>query len=637
MTNQQQALATKKTPPSVDTSMWDEIATRVVDWIKPWDTTLKGDFYSGDIQWFCNGKLNVSVNCIDRHLALKANQAAILWEADVEHQQRTLTFSELHQEVCMMGNVLKSLGIRKGDKVCIYLPMIPEAVIAMLACARIGAVHTVVFAGFSAAALRQRLMAAECKLIITADGYQRGGRSIALKQQSDEACQNVDIIKLLIRNNNNPVVFDQKKEHWWHDLKHEVSKDCAPEAMDAEDPLFILYTSGSTGKPKGLVHTTGGYLVQTAFSHQHVFQCKPHEVFWCTADIGWITGHSYVVYGALCNGTTTLIHEGVPNWPDPARIWRIVDKHRVNVLYTAPTAIRALKRAGDEWLNTSSRKSLRLLGTVGEPINPEVWHWYHDKPGLGQCNVVDTWWQTETGAIMISATANAKQFKAGSASQPLPGIVPVILDEQGNELQGEASGILGIKLPWPSMARTIAGDHQRYCETYFSNGHYMTGDGAKRDAEGDYWITGRVDDVLNVSGHRLGTAEIESSLVSHPLVAEAAVVGIPHDIKGQGIYAYIEMKRGSHSSESLKQELIERVKKDIGAIAKPDTIQCASDLPKTRSGKIMRRILRHIASNDVQDIKELGDLSTLANPEVIKELMGLMQQENQNVSKTYHD
>lgn len=624
MKNKQGASAIKQPSQAIDSNMWDEIANQYVDWIKPWDTTQKGDFVSNHIQWFCGGKLNVSYNCIDRHLPLKANQAAILWEGDDEHHQRTLTYAELHQEVCLMGNVLKGLGIRKGDKVCIYLPMIPEAAIAMLACARIGAVHTVVFAGFSASALAQRIESAECKLLITADGYDRGGKSIALKQQADEGCKHIDIMKLVIRNNNNPVKFDHRKEHWWHELKQEVSRDCPIEAMDAEDPLFILYTSGSTGKPKGLVHTTGGYLVEAAFSHQHVFECKPHEIFWCTADVGWITGHTYVVYGALCNGITTLMHAGVPNWPDPARIWRIVDKHHVNVLYTAPTAIRALKRAGDEWLKTSSRKSLRLLGTVGEPINPEVWHWYHDRVGLGRCKVVDTWWQTETGSIMISPTAHSKTLKAGSASKPLPGIEAAILDEQGKELKGEGAGNLVIKQPWPSIARTITGDHERYCQTYFSKGYYITGDGARRDADGDYWITGRVDDVLNVSGHRLGTAEIESALVSHPLVTEAAVVGFPHELKGQGIYAFIELKRDSVSDDTLIPELEALVKKEIGSIAKPDSVQVVADLPKTRSGKIMRRILRHIACQDVKDISELGDLSTLANPEVVKSLMELM-------------
>lgn len=609
-----------KTPAEV-IRMWDKIAQQSISWIKPWETTLKGDFETNHIQWFCQGQLNVSSNCLDRHLPHKAHQAAIVWEGDEEDEQRRLTFAELHQDVSRLGNVLKKLGVGKGDRVGIYLPMIPEAAMAMLACARIGAVHNVVFAGFSAPALRQRLEDAECKLLITADGYQRGGQSIALKQKADEATKSLDIQQLVIRNNHHPVQLDARKHHWWHELKQDVSSECPPEVMEAEDPLFILYTSGSTGKPKGLLHTTAGYLVQAAFSHRHVFDCGSDEIFWCTADVGWITGHTYTVYGALCNGITTLMHAGVPNWPEPSRIWRIIDKHQVNVLYTAPTAIRALKRAGDKWLETSSRRSLRLLGSVGEPINPEVWHWYHDKVGLKRCKIVDTWWQTETGAIMISPTAQSKELKAGAASQPLPGIEPVLLNERGEEIQGEGEGSLAIKYPWPSIARTIAGDHQRYCRNYFVKGYYITGDGAHRDADGDYWITGRIDDVLNVSGHRLGTAEIESALVSHPYVAEAAVVGVPHDIKGQAVHAFVELKKACHPDETLKEELLERVKSDIGAIAKPEAIQFVDDLPKTRSGKIMRRILRKIASKEVKELHDLGDLSTLANPEVVEQLM----------------
>jgi len=603
------------------TEMWSKIAEKHIDWIKPWDQTLKGGFNSANIEWFSGGKLNVSENCIDRHLNYKANQAAILWEGDEEHQQRTLTFAELHQEVCRMANVLKGLGISKGDKVGIYLPMIPEIAIAMLACARIGAVHTVVFAGFSSTALKQRLLAAECKLLITADGYIRGGQSVALKQKADEATENLPVQQLVIRNNNNPISFDHYKHHWWHELKHEVSAECAPEPMNAEDPLFILYTSGSTGTPKGLLHTTGGYLVQAAYSHQHVFECESHEVFWCTADAGWITGHTYVIYGPLCNGITSLIHAGVPNWPDPSRIWHIVDKHQVNVLYTAPTAIRALKRAGDEWLQTSSRGSLRLLGTVGEPINPEVWQWYHDEVGLKRCNVVDTWWQTETGAIMVSPTASTNCAKPGSACQPLPGIEPVLLNEEHELIEGEGNGFLAIKSPWPSIARTIAGDHKRYCREYFADGYYITGDGAYRDADGDYWITGRVDDVLNISGHRLGSAELESVLVHHSDVTEAAVIGVPHEIKGQAAYAFVVLKRGHGNNTNLLKELNELVTKEIGAIAKLDGMNIVVDLPKTRSGKIMRRILRKIACEGISDHDELGDLSTLANPEIVNELM----------------
>ena len=606
------------------TEFWAEIASQTIDWIRPWDITLQGGLTYGDVTWFQGGLLNVSMNCLDRHLPHKAHQNAIIWEGDGEGQQKTLTFAQLHAEVCRMSNVLKQLQVKKGDTVAIYLPMIPEAAIAMLACARIGAVHTVVFAGFSAHALKQRLIASECTLLITADGSMRGGKVTALKAQADEACHELNIQKLVVKNHDIAVTFDKTKEHWWHELKQQVTDQCIAEPMNAEDPLFILYTSGSTGQSKGLVHTTGGYLVQTAYTHQLIFNCRDKEVFWCTADVGWITGHSYVVYGPLCNGITTLMYEGIPTWPDAARNWHIIDKHQVNVFYTAPTAIRSLMRVGDEWLNSSSRKSLRLIGSVGEPINPEAWYWYQQKVGQGRCPVVDTWWQTETGAIMISPRATDSISKPGAACQPVPGIVPVLLDDQGNEFSGAGEGFLAIKYPWPSMARTIAGDHERFCKTYLSNGYYITGDGAKRDEDGDYWITGRVDDVVNVSGHRLGTAEIESALVSHHLVAEAGVVGIPHDIKGQGIYAFVILKQGAHADAGLKTELINHVKDEISAIAKPDVIHFASDLPKTRSGKIMRRILRKIACREVTQIDDLGDLSTLANPGIIDELINDM-------------
>lgn len=603
------------------TEFWAEIAKQTIDWIRPWDITLAGGLKHGDVKWFQGGLLNVSVNCLDRHLPHKANQAAIVWEGDNEEQQKTLTFAQLYAEVCRMSNVLKSLNVGKGDTVAIYLPMIPEAAIAMLACARIGAVHTVIFSGFSAHALKQRLIASACQCLITADSFQRGGKVVPLKKQADEACKDLNIHTLVIKNDDTPVIFDKKNEHWWHELKHQVTDECTPEPMDAEDPLFILYTSGSTGQPKGVVHTTGGYLVQAAYTHQLIFDCQPGEVFWCTADVGWITGHSYVVYGPLCDGITSLMFEGVPTWPDAARNWRIIDKHQVNVFYTAPTAIRSLMRAGDQWLNSSSRQSLRLLGTVGEPINPEAWYWYQQKVGQGRCPIVDTWWQTETGSVMISPRSTDLVIKPGAASQPIPGIVPVLLNEHGHELTGAAEGFLAIKYPWPSMARTIAGDHKRYCETYLSNGYYITGDGAKRDEDGDYWITGRVDDVINVSGHRLGTAEIESALVSHPKVAEAGVVGIPHDLKGQGIYAFVILKQGQHADATLQAELINQVKEEISAIAKPDVIHFANDLPKTRSGKIMRRILRKIACKEVAHIDDLGDLSTLANPHIVEELI----------------
>ncbi|MFA6302968.1 MAG: acetate--CoA ligase [Legionella sp.] len=601
---------------------WSEIAKQTLTWVKPWEKTLQGSFEKGDVSWFKGGILNVSYNCIDRHLPTKAEQAAIIWEGDEEHESRTLSFAKLHAEVCRMSNVLKQLGVKKGDVVAIYLPMIPEAAIAMLACTRIGAVHTVVFAGFSAHSLQQRLIASSCKYLITANSFNRGGKTIALKKQADEACEGLAIKRLIIDSHEG----ENKKEtdartFWWDELKTQVSTHCDPEPMDAEDALFILYTSGSTGKPKGVVHTTGGYLVQVAYTHQLLFDCQAEEIFWCTADVGWITGHSYVVYGPLCNGNTTLIFSGMPTHPDASRNWRIIDKYKIAVFYTAPTAIRSLMRAGNEFLQSSSRKSLRLLGSVGEPINPQAWQWYYEEVGYSQCPIIDTWWQTETGAAMISPRADDKVQKPGAACQPVPGIVPVLLNEKYEEIHGAGEGYLAIKYPWPAMARTIAGDHERYRETYFAKGFYITGDGAKRDEDGDYWITGRIDDVLNVSGHRLGTAEIESALVLHPLVAEAAVVGIPHEIKGQGIYAYVVLMHGSISSDALNVALIQQVQQEISAIAKPDIIQFVTELPKTRSGKIMRRILRKIAGKEVTSSEELGDLSTLANPEVIRALL----------------
>lgn len=602
-------------------TFWGKIAKQYIDWQTPWQTITQGNFEQGNVQWFVEGELNASVNCLDRHLARHGDKPAIIWVGDNPDETITLSFTILHQEVCRMANVLKLLGIKKGMAVAIYLPMIPEAIISMLACARIGAVHTVVFAGFSSTALKQRLEDANCQLVITADGYQRGGKSFALKTQADEACEHLALTKLVIKHNNSAITMNPSTDYWWHDLREPAAINCPPERMKAEDPLFILYTSGSTGKPKGLVHSTGGYLVQAAFSHQHSFDCHQDDVFWCTADVGWITGHTYLVYGPLCNGTTTLMFAGIPTWPDASRCWQIIDKHQVNVFYTAPTAIRAMKRAGDQWLASSSRQSLRLLGSVGEPISPEVWTWYQQQVGLNRVPVIDTWWQTETGAIMLCPQKTAQKAKPGSAGQPLPGIVPVVLDEQGIEISDSHDGNLALKYPWPAMARTIVGDHPRYRSSYFKQGYYLTGDGAYRDVDGDYWLLGRIDDVLNVSGHRLGTAEIESALITHPSIAEAAVVGIPDEQKGQGIYAWVSLKQGYTFTDAMKEQLITAVKQAIGAIAKPDHIQCVSDLPKTRSGKIMRRLLRIIASKQVTQLDELGDVSTLANPHVIEELL----------------
>jgi len=601
---------------------WGEQGKRIT-WIKPF-TKVKDVDYTGEvrIRWYYDGTLNVSANCIDRHLALRADQTAILWEGDSPTEHRHVSYAEMHENVCRLANVLKKHGIKKGDRVTIYMPMIPEAAYAMLACARIGAIHSVVFGGFSPESLVGRIQDCDSNCIITADEGLRGGRKIPLKANVDEALSRCPSVKtcIVVQRTGGPIKWVEGRDHWYHEELSKVARDCEPVEMNAEDPLFILYTSGSTGKPKGVLHTTGGYLVYAAMTHQYVFDYHDGDIYWCTADVGWVTGHSYILYGPLCNGATSLMFEGVPNYPDASRFWQVVDKHKVNIFYTAPTAIRALMREGEEPVKKASRKSLRLLGSVGEPINPEAWLWYHRVVGDGRCPIVDTWWQTETGGILISPLPGATALKPGSATKPLFGVRPEIVDANGNILEGAAEGNLCIADSWPGQMRTVYGDHQRFAATYFSayKGKYFTGDGCRRDADGYYWITGRVDDVINVSGHRLGTAEVESALVAHQKVAEAAVVGYPHDIKGQGIYAYVTLNAGEQASEGLRKELVTWVRKEIGPIASPDLIQFAPGLPKTRSGKIMRRILRKIAENDHGN---LGDISTLADPAVVKDLI----------------
>jgi acetyl-CoA synthetase len=601
---------------------WAEQARQFLNWAKPWDRVKECDFHTGRIRWFEGGKLNVSVNCLDRHLATRADQTAILWEGDDPSEDRKISYRELHELVCRFANVLKSRGVGKGDRVCIYMPMIPEAAVAMLACARIGAIHSIVFGGFSAEALKDRILDADCRFAICADEGRRGGKRVPLKGNVDQAlasCPNVDTV-FVVKLTGGDIGWVEGRDIWYHEAMAKASADCPPVEMDAEDPLFILYTSGSTGKPKGVLHTTGGYLLFAAMTHKYVFDYQEGEVYWCTADVGWVTGHSYIVYGPLCNGATTLMYEGIPTYPKADRFWRVIDKHQVNIFYTAPTAIRALMGLGDDWVKGSSRQSLRILGSVGEPINPEAWEWYYHVVGDGRCPVVDTWWQTETGGILITPLPGATRLKPGSATLPFFGVVPGIVDAQGKELEGEAEGVLVIDACWPGQARTVYGNHQRFIETYFTTypGKYFTGDGARRDHDGYYWITGRVDDVLNVSGHRMGTAEIESALVLHDSVAEAAVVGFPHDIKGQGIYAYVTLVADSSPSDALKKELVQLVRKEIGPIATPDVIQWAPALPKTRSGKIMRRILRKVAANDLGN---LGDISTLADPAVVDDII----------------
>ena len=603
-------------------TFWAEQAKRFLDWITPWHTVQHSDIKTGTAQWFAGGQLNVSYNCIDRHLTQRADQPAFIWEGDDPTKSAKITYRQLHQNVSRLANVLKSRGVKKGDRVCIYMPMIPEAAYAMLACTRIGAVHSVVFGGFSPDALRDRILDADCRTVITADEGVRGGKAVALKQNVDKAlasCPNVSTV-VVVELTGAAVNWNEGRDLNYQQALNAASDDCPPEPMDAEDPLFILYTSGSTGKPKGVLHTTGGYLLQAAMTFKYVLDYRDGEVFWCTADVGWVTGHSYIVYGPLANGATSLMFEGVPSYPDSSRFWQVIDKHKVNIFYTAPTALRALMREGHGPLENTSRASLRLLGSVGEPINPEAWDWYFNAVGEQRCPIVDTWWQTETGGIMLSPLVSAQRIKPGCATQPMFGVQPVLLDEHGKAFNGAGSGVLAIKASWPGQIRSVYGDPQRMVDTYFKPypGYYFTGDGARRDEDGDYWITGRIDDVINVSGHRIGTAEVESALVLHDQVAEAAVVGYPHDVKGQGIYAFVTPMNGVEPSDALKKHLLELVSQEIGSFAKPELIQWAPALPKTRSGKIMRRILRKIACNELDS---LGDTSTLADPSVVDGLI----------------
>jgi len=594
-----------------------------IDWITS-PTKIKNTSFTGDvsIKWFEDGVLNASVNCLDRHLAARGDQVAIIWEGDDPNDSRHVTYRELHADVCRMANVLVALGAKKGDRITIYMPMIVEAAVALLACARIGAIHSVVFGGFSPDSLANRIQDCNSNILITADEGRRGGRKVPLKSNVDAALKSCPMLKsvLVVKATGGSIAMTEGRDVWYHEAAAAVPAECPPEPMKAEDPLFILYTSGSTGKPKGVLHTTGGYMVWASFTHQYVFDYHEGEIFWCTADVGWVTGHTYTVYGPLANGATTLMFEGVPNYPDTSRVWQVVDKHKVNIFYTAPTAIRALMRDGDGPVKRTSRASLRILGSVGEPINPEAWYWYSHVVGDDRCPVIDTWWQTETGGTLITGLPGAIDQKPGSAGLPLPGVKPLIVDAEGRELHGATEGNLCLADSWPGQMRTVYGDHDRFIQTYFSTfpGYYFSGDGARRDVDGYYWITGRVDDVINVSGHRMGTAEVESALVAHPKVAEAAVVGFPHEVKGQGIYAYVTLISGEDPTDDLRRELIIWVRKEIGPIAAPDQIHWAPGLPKTRSGKIMRRILRKIAANETES---LGDISTLADPSVVEDLV----------------
>ena len=603
---------------------WADQANAFLSWQQPWQTVSEADIPSGNIRWFVGGQLNVSVNCIDRHLPHRGGQTAIIWEGDDPSDDLQITYQELYEHVCKLANGLRARGVKKGDRVCIYMPMIPEAAYAMLACARIGAIHSVVFGGFSPQSLKDRILDSDCQTVITADEGMRGGKAIPLKANTDEAlaaCPNVHTV-VTVKRTGGDIGWQEGRDIWYADLTANQPKACEPEVVESEDPLFILYTSGSTGKPKGVQHSSAGYLLHAAISHKYVFDYQDGDIYWCTADVGWITGHSYIVYGPLANGATTLMFEGVPTYPDAGRCWEVIDKHQVNVFYTAPTALRQLMAQGDDFVTPSSRQSLHLLGSVGEPINPEAWEWYHRVVGERRCPIVDTWWQTETGGIMITPLPGATALKPGSASRPFFGVQPALMDADGHLIEEQsASGNLVITASWPGQIRSVYGDHQRVIDTYYSTypGYYFTGDGARRDADGYYWITGRVDDVMNVSGHRIGTAEVESALVLHPAVAEAAVVGFPHDLKGEGIYAYVTLMSGDNSdADTLLNELIAMVRQEIGPIAKPDAIQWAPGLPKTRSGKIMRRILRKIAANELDN---LGDTSTLADPSVVDDLI----------------